>query len=135
MFQCLLHRNSACGIELQHLHGQIKRSPVKILEECFGIGSFELGEGGFEIWQIVDVHPLCRSGSAVELENLENLVDFTIAAEEGLLFDQFCEDAANCPNIHSQTVLFLSQKHLRRPVPKSLDLVSEGLDGQAEGTG
>ena len=120
---------------MKQLHGQIKPIPVEVLEVRLGIDALELGEGGLEIGQVVDVDPLCGSGGAVELEDLEDLVDLTVSAEERLLFDQFCEDAAHCPNVHSQTVLLLAQKHLGRPVPQSLNFVSESLDGQAEGTG
>lgn len=71
----------------------------------------------------------------MELENLEDLVDFAIPAEERLLLYQFGEDASDCPDIHPKTVLPLAQQHLRRAVPKRLNLMSEGLDGYAKSAG
>ena len=38
---------------------------------------------------------------AVELEDLENLVDFAVPAKQGSLLDQLGEYAANCPDVDS----------------------------------
>lgn len=70
----------------------------------------------------------------MELENLEDLVDFTIPTEKRLLFSQFSEDASHSPDIHSKTVLFLPEKHLGSTVPQGLDLVSESLYGETKGS-
>lgn len=69
------------------------------------------------------------------LEDLEDLVDLAIAAEERFLFDELSEDTTDGPNIHSQAVLPLSQQNLRSPVPQGLDLMGQGLDGYAKGAG
>jgi hypothetical protein len=71
----------------------------------------------------------------VELENLKDLVDLTIPAEHGLFLHQFGKDASDRPDIDSEAVLLLPEENLGRPVPEGLDLVREGLDGQAEGAG
>jgi hypothetical protein len=71
----------------------------------------------------------------VELEYLENLIDFAIPTEERFLFSQLCEDAANCPDINSQTVLLLSEQNFGGSVPEGLDLMREGFDGKTEGSG
>jgi hypothetical protein len=71
----------------------------------------------------------------VVLEDLEDLVDLAIAAEERFLLDEFGEDAADGPDVHSQTVLPLSQEDLRRAVPEGLDLMREGLNGDTKGAG
>jgi hypothetical protein len=71
----------------------------------------------------------------VVLEDLEDLVDLAIPAEERFLFDELGEDASDGPNIHSQAVLPLSQQNLRSPIPEGLDLMGERLDGYAKGAG
>ena len=65
----------------------------------------------------------------MELENLENLIDFTVSTEHRLLFHELSEDASDCPAIHTQTVLLLPEEDLRSSVPKSLNLMGESLDG------
>lgn len=65
----------------------------------------------------------------MELENLEDLIDFTVSTEHRLLFHQLSKDAADCPDIYTQTVLLLPEENLRSSVPKSLNLMSESLDG------
>lgn len=71
----------------------------------------------------------------MELEDLEDLINLAVSTEESLLLSQFSEDASNGPNIDSQTVLLLAEQNFGCPVPKSLNLMGEGLDGQTEGTG
>lgn len=83
----------------------------------------------------MDVHPLGWGWGSVELEDLEDLVDLAVSAEERLLLHQFGEDAADCPDVHTQTILLLAQENLRRTVPKRLNLMSQGLDGETEGSG
>ena len=70
----------------------------------------------------------------MELENLENLVNLTVSTEKGLFLYQFSEDTANCPNINSKTVLFLSKQNFRSTIPESLNLMSEGFNGKREST-
>lgn len=69
----------------------------------------------------------------MELEDLEDLVNLRISTEKGLLLHKLSEDAANGPDVDSQTVLLLSQQHFRCTVPESFDFVSERLDGETEG--
>ena len=71
----------------------------------------------------------------MELENLENLIDFTVPVEHGFLFNEFCENAAHSPNVNTQTVLLLSEKNLRSSVPKRLNLVGQRLDWNSESSG
>lgn len=65
----------------------------------------------------------------MELEYLENLINFTVSTEKGFLFSQLRENAANCPNVNSQAVLFLTEQHFRSSVPKGLDLMRECFNG------
>jgi hypothetical protein len=71
----------------------------------------------------------------VELEDFEDLVDLAVATEKRLLFSELGEDAADSPDIDSQTILLLPEQHLGGPVPEGLDLMREGLDGETEGPG
>lgn len=82
-----------------------------------------------------DVLPLGRGRGAVVLEDLEDLVDLAIPAEERFLFDELSEDTPDGPDVHSQTVLALAQQDLGGPVPQGLDFMREGLDGNAKGAG
>ena len=65
----------------------------------------------------------------MKLEYLEDLIDFTVSAEERLLFSQFSEDTANCPDVNSQAVLFLSKQDFGSSVPECLDLMRQSFDG------
>jgi hypothetical protein len=65
----------------------------------------------------------------VELENLEDLIDFTVSTEHRLLFHELSEDASDCPDIYTQAVLLLPKENLGSSVPKSLNLMSESLNG------
>lgn len=56
-----------------------------------------------------DVLPVFGSRGAMKLEYFEDLVDLTIPAEQRFLLDELGEDAAYCPDIHTQTVLSLTQ--------------------------
>ena len=68
----------------------------------------------------------------MELENLENLINFTVTAKERFFLNQLSENATNCPNIDTQAVLLLSKQHFRCSVPKGLDLMGKSFDWQAE---
>ena len=65
----------------------------------------------------------------MELENLEDLIDFTVSTEHRLLFHELSEDASDCPDIYTQAVLLLPKENLGCSVPKSLNLMGESLDG------
>lgn len=106
--------------------------PIEILKVSFDVDSFELGEGGLEVWELVDVAPVAGRGSAMELEDLENLVNLRITIKHRLFLDELGEDAADCPDIDAETVLLLAKQDFGRPVPESLDFVGEGLDGDSE---
>jgi len=71
----------------------------------------------------------------VELEDLEDLVDLAVPAEQRLLLDHLREDAADGPDVDAETVLLLAEEDLGGAVPEGLDLVREGLDGEGEGAG
>ena len=74
-----------------------------------------------------------RSGGAVELEYLEDLVDFAVSAEERFLLGELGKDAADGPDVNSQAVLLLSEQNFGGPVPESFNFVGEGFDGEGKG--
>ena len=52
------------------------------------LGKVGLKSGRLSMFNDVctDIHPLSWSGSAVELEDLEDLVDLAVSTEQGFLF-------------------------------------------------
>ena len=71
----------------------------------------------------------------MELEDLKDLVDFTITTKEGLFLDELSKDASHCPDIHAETVLPLAQQDLWRAVPEGLNLMREGLNWNSKSAG
>ena len=69
----------------------------------------------------------------MELENLEDLIDLAVSTEERFLFSELGEDAANSPDINSETILFLSEQNFGCSIPECLNLMSESLDGKGKG--
>lgn len=69
----------------------------------------------------------------MQLKDLEDLINFAVSTEKWSFFYEFGKDASDCPDVYSQTVLPLAKQDLRSPVPKGLNLMSEGLDGDAKG--
>ena len=70
----------------------------------------------------------------MELEDLEDLVDFAISTKQCFFLDQLSKDTTDRPNVNSQTVLFLTQQYLWSTIPQSFNFMSEGLDGDAKGS-
>jgi hypothetical protein len=71
----------------------------------------------------------------VELKYFEYLVDFTVSTEQWLLLNELGENAADCPDVHSETILALTKQHFWGSVPEGFYLVGKGLDGDAKGAG
>ena len=70
----------------------------------------------------------------MELEDLEDLIDLTVSAEEWLLFCELGENASDSPDINSETVLFLAQQNFGSSIPECLDLMCKSFDGKRECT-
>ena len=75
----------------------------------FRVNPFEFRECLLEVGELVDVGPVVWGWGAVELEDFEDLVDFRIAIKEGSFLDEFGKNAAYCPDINAQAVLFLAK--------------------------
>lgn len=80
----------------------------------------------------MNICPFVWSGGSMELKDFENLVYFWVPIEHRFLFNKFSKNASDCPDINSQTVLFLSKKNLWGSVPKGFYFMSERLDGYSE---
>lgn len=70
----------------------------------------------------------------MKLEYFKDLIDLRVTIEEGLLLDELGEDAADCPNIHAQTILPLAKEDFRSAVPECLDLMRKSFDWYAKST-
>lgn len=68
----------------------------------------------------------------MELEYFEYLINFRISIEHWLFLNKFSENATNCPNVYSQTILLLAKKNFGSSIPESLNFVSQCLDGDSE---
>jgi hypothetical protein len=53
VLQGLLHGDTAGWVELEHLDTEIQGNLVEVFEVGLRIDSFELGEGRFEVGQII----------------------------------------------------------------------------------
>lgn len=95
-----LGRDPLGGVEGDQLAEQVQAMLVEVLELLLERLGPELGEGLFEVRQLRHPWPLVIGGSPVELEDLEDLADFRVSSEKGLLLDQFTENAADSPHIH-----------------------------------
>ena len=109
MFQSLSCGDSLAWVKSNHGHGKVELVLCEASENLFGILHSELGEGGFEVGQFADSWPGLFSWRAVELEDLENLIDLRIAHEEWSLLNELSEDAADGPHVDAQRVLSLGE--------------------------
>ena len=62
----------------------------------------ELRESSLEVRQFEGVRPVVLVGSAEHLEDLEDLVNFTVSREERSLLSHLSEDAASAPQVNSK---------------------------------
>jgi hypothetical protein len=58
------------------------------------------------------------------------LINLTVTSENRLLIDKLSKNASNCPDIDTETILFLAEQNLRGSIPKGLNLMCESPDGQ-----
>ena len=89
MPESLPHGDTAFWVEGDHPCHQVECYYIEVFEVEAGVDCFELREGCFHVWQltwvigsVTDIAPLLMGGGAVELENFEDLVDFTVPAEQ-----------------------------------------------------
>lgn len=137
MLESVLDRDSLDGIKSDHLHDKIETLSIEVFEVLGWVSRSELGEGFFVVLQLENSRPdlVFFSGSSVELEDFEDLIDFGVSHEEGFLFDHFSEDASCGPHINSKRVLLLPHQNFWRSVPESFDFVSESFNRDSESSG
>ena len=92
----------------------------------------ESGEGGLEVRQLEGVRPVAFVGRAEGLEDLENLIDLTVAHEQRPLLSHLSKDAASRPEVNAEGVVLLAEQDLGAAVPESNHLVSVRFDGKPE---
>jgi hypothetical protein len=88
----------------------------------------------FELWEVEGVGPVILSRCTENLENFEDLVNFTISCEKRSSLSHLCENASSRPEINSKRVSFLAKQDFRATVPKCDHFMSVGLNGKTEGS-
>jgi hypothetical protein len=53
--------------------------------------SLPLGESRLEVWKFESIGPVTVVGSSKDLEDLKDLVDFTVSHEERFLLSHLCK--------------------------------------------
>ena len=99
-----------------------------VLKSCSpvtpGIGEGKLWSCQGDVWVVVLcwVPPLTRPHVIVRCaenaENLEELIDLTLAGEHGPLGDHLNKDGAHRPDVHRRGVRLGTEQNLRRTVPQ-----------------
>ena len=135
MLESSLGGDSFGGVKGDQLAQQVETQLVEVVELLFEDLRPEFREGGFEVSQLCDTRPLVVTGRPEELENAEDLSDFGVTSEKGFFLHNFTEDAANGPHVYSQRVVFSAQEYFWRTIPQSFYFMSEGTDGDSEGSG
>lgn len=132
MFECVFDGDTVRGINRDHLAYKIKAFRAEIIEVSIRISWLEARVGWFEVGTLLERRPSWLVGRTMKLENLEDLIDFWVAHEECTLFNHLVKDAAETPNVHSETIRLLTKQNFGRSIPERLDFMSECFDGHAE---
>lgn len=96
--------------------------------------SLPFGECWLEIRKLKGLRPIVLVRSSLNLENLENLVDFWISSEKSFSLSHLSENATNGPNINRCWVLFLTEKNFRSSVPKGNYFMSISFHWETKGS-
>lgn len=94
-----------------------------------------LGEGRLVVWERCHARPILLTRRTEQTENLEDLVNFGVAREEGLAGSHFGEDAADTPHVDAGAVLASAEQDFGRAVPEGDDLVGICAERDAKGAG
>ncbi len=132
----MLHRHSAAyplmWFEGDHALKDVKAIFVHVLSVLAQRNALPLGESRFKVRQLQRSRPVLFVGCALDLEDLENLIDFRIAREERSPLRHLSHDAPYGPYIYRCRVLLLSEEDLRSAVPQRHNLVSVRLHWESE---
>ena len=134
MSQGVFHWNSFSWVKSDHLAHKVKTLWIKRLENCCRVCCLETRISWFEVWAFLESRPGLFGRCAMELEDLENLIDFRIAHKQCSFLNHFMENTTETPNVNSQAVCLLSEKNLRGSIPKSLNFMGEGFNRNSKCT-
>jgi len=81
-----------------------------------------LGETGLEVGEAGDTGPVLLARGTEDAEDLEDLVDFRVAGEEGLASGHLGEDATDRPHVDACAVLTSTEENFGSAVPEGDDL-------------
>ena len=102
MKQRHLGRDPLIWVQGRHPFQQVNLQLIEAWGMVLHWDASELGEGWLEVLQLEGIWPVIFMGGSQHLEYLEDLVNFTVAHEQGLLLGHLCEDAAGRPEVHSE---------------------------------
>ena len=109
MFQSLSGSDSLAWVKGNHGHSEIQLVLGEAAENLLGVLHSEFREGRFKVGQFADPWPGLFGWRAMELEDLENLIDLRIAHEEWSFLDEFGENAADGPHVNAKGVFPLAE--------------------------
>lgn len=122
VFQDLFGSEPSVRVELQHHINQVNGIWVSMRADLSQILDLEFWERPFEVWQILAAWPDDLIGGSSQAENLENLIDFRVAAEQWEPFYHLSKDAGRTPDINRSRVHLLTKQDLWGSVPQSDNL-------------
>ncbi len=99
MLHCHTARDTLVRLECYHTGQEIKPVLVQVLGVLREWDTLPLRECRLEIWQFESSWPVALIRSALNLEDLKDLIDFRISSEKCLSLSHLSIDAANGPNI------------------------------------
>lgn len=135
MVQRLKGRDPLVGVKGDQASKEVHLELIESRRVVCHVHGLELGEGGLEVGQLEGVGPIILVRGAQHFKYFEDLVDFRVSHEEGLLLHHLGENAAGGPQIDTKGVGFLAEEDLRASVPEGHDLVRVSFDGEAKSAG
>ena len=135
MVQRLQGRDALVRVQSHQVGKKVHFHLIKLGRVVLHGNAVELGERHLEVLQLQRVWPVVFVRRSQHLEDLEDLVDLTVAHKQRLPLDHLCEDAPSRPQVHSQGVGSLSKQDLGAAVPQSDDLVGVSFNREAKSAG
>lgn len=109
MFQGFKGVNPAIWVQLNHLPQQIDSFRAELWYIFLQIlWLFKIWKTLLKILQFLTLRPVLFIRRTQNVELFEELSNFTAILEQNFLLSEFCEDAANGPNINRQGIMFIS---------------------------
>jgi len=92
MPQGVFHGNPFSRVKSDHLAHKVKTLWIKLLENCCRVSCLETRISWLEIWTFLESRPGLFCWCAMELEDLENLINFRITHEQSSFLNHFMEN-------------------------------------------